>query len=597
MNWRAGVLALLVSMVVTGCGGAGRSSTVSLPGTPPADAVKAREVKLNEELVREDAEGAISFYSDAFRDDKDRTKADKMQELQSLFQTNDLLRIDKLQESFAANPDGSLVTQTTTLRRVLQERATGKQTTNAVAVVNTWANEKGTYRIISSRETAVEDTGTGGATGGETPATPAEKVKLRDRALNEATLRGDVTSIIDFYSAVYRDPEGRGRAERQQQLTTQFQNTEVLRVDVLQESFSTNPDGTLVNHTSTVRVVSRNRQTGEQATTSLNREEVWADEGGAWRLISFSEEPVGSSGGGTGSGIPSEEVKLRDREFDAALTSNNLNALTAIISDAYRDNENLTKAAKIQELQAELLSSRVIRVDVLQETFTATAGGTRVTHTSTIRVTSVNNTTGQQLVEDRTETEEWAKEENGIWRIVSSRQEREGTIDNPNIGVPSQQAIAEARARDLGFNAAVVRGDLEATLAFLSENYFDDRSRTKARQRALLEQLFQKFEITRLDNLDLPDQASANDVLPFRTNPDGTLVLHSYIKRITVRNRATGQLSETLLTGGGHLWANEGGTWRFIDTETIPFFNSPVSGFFQPPLPEFINYLESLANS
>ena len=445
---------------------------------------------------------------------------------------------------------------------------------------------------------------------GRPSAFPTEEVKVKDRQLQADIVKGRVDAIDSLFSVIYTDDQGRTKADVRKSYTDMFAKQDVIRIDLLSEKFTANPDGTRVSHCYSIDLISKELATSTQKAETRTEEQQWAREGVAWRILSLAKKAscddkaatggTGTGGsGGVGAAIPgvapatsggdgttpaagstsaSDSVKARDRALNALTLKGDAEGVISFYSDLYADSTGRNRADYRAVLTNYFAKKEVLRIDYLSDQFDVILEGTRVRHTGTIRTISRDKATAIQTTEDNTVVQDWAKE-GDVWRILSTTDAKNLTIDNKGIGVPTQKAEDEARARDIAFNAALVRADIPSNLQYVSDYFKDEKGLTKSGLQKLMEDFYAKFSILRVDNLVFTKEQAGAGLKVFEANADGTLVKQVYVKRTIVKNLSTGE--QTSFDADGFLfWANEGGTWRVISPTSIDFGVFPGDTLF-----------------
>lgn len=138
------IAALLVSLLLTGCGGGGGSS----PSLAPADAVSARSSSWRTAQATESVTATLAHYSESFTGEDGGTKDDVRANYETLIAAYDILRVDPLSEQHTVSPSGELVISEVDLQYTLRNRTSGAQEVVRFQGLLEWAREEGKWMIL-----------------------------------------------------------------------------------------------------------------------------------------------------------------------------------------------------------------------------------------------------------------------------------------------------------------------------------------------------------------------------------------------------------------------------------------------------------------
>lgn len=118
--------------------------------------------------------------------------------------------------------------------------------------------------------------------------------------------------------------------------------------------------------------------------------------------------------------------------------------------------------------------------------------------------------------------------------------------------VPTSDPLSEVKSLDSQLTEAISQKNLNRTMGFYSDRYFDNEGNTKDDVRAIYQAIFQNFDV--LSSQTLAENATIA--------ADGSVILGAG-GTLTLKDRRDGTVS-TLTLAGANRWGREGGTWRIV---------------------------------
>jgi ketosteroid isomerase-like protein len=140
-------------------------------------------------------------------------------------------------------------------------------------------------KLIAALLASLLLTGCGGGGGSSAPLVPADAALARTTSWRAAQVAENVSAVMSHYSPSFVGPDDGTLAGVQESFEALAAQFDILRVDVVSQTYTTSPSGQLVIAQLSLQYTLRERASGDQGVISMNGNLEWGREGDTWKIL------------------------------------------------------------------------------------------------------------------------------------------------------------------------------------------------------------------------------------------------------------------------------------------------------------------------